>query len=203
MSNFKKKILNLLKIDLDLKNKNKNLHTSSKKWLSNSKINNKIVNKFIDSECENNLNLDNIPSKINNYEDVPLRKRKLTKNLNIALFNTNSSNTQLFIPKNSILSSLYINKKKKDVYNIPKYSHSNSKIINKNIKDNKTYINISKNNDRLTDISTIFIDKQFKINKNTINKHCIPRKNSPILKELNARKSLFTKGKKKLIVIQK
>ena len=202
MSNFKKRIINVLKIDLDLKNKTKNLYTSNKKGQSNSKRNNKIINKFSDSEYENNLNLNNISSQPksenNNYEDLTVKKKKLAKNLNIALFNTNLSNTQLFIHKNSIFCSLNTNKKKKDIQNIPKYSHSNNQLINKSIKDNKTYINISKNKDRLTEISTIFIDKQFKINKNKINKNCIPRKNSPILKELKARKTLFNKNKKKV-----
>ena len=108
MSHLKKKILNLLKIDSDLKNK-KNLCISNIKGFSNSKINNRQIRPYNDyndyNDFENNKNLNNISSipvlDKNNYnENLIVRKQKLFKNLNLTLFNTNINNSQLFMPKN-------------------------------------------------------------------------------------------------------
>ena len=206
MSHLKKKILNLLKIDSDLKNK-KNLCISNIKGFSNSKINNRQIRPYNDyndyNDFENNKNLNNISSipvlDKNNYnENLIVRKQKLFKNLNLTLFNTNTNNSQLFMPKNGILSSLNSNKNKKNINDIPINNNSNIRIIYNNFKDNKIYININKNKETLNEMSTIFNNKQIKYYKNIKNKNLIFKKNIHQLNEINeinSRKPILNNSK--------
>ena len=170
MSNFKKRILNILS-DLDYQKKKKNNYKININGINNNKIKKGNINPYNynkikqlnELEYKSDYNINNnsyIPKlKKNKYNEVlTISKNKLNKNLNITLFNENSitiDNNKFLIPKNSAVISLnYIdsnkNHTKYKLTNIPKFNRSNNKINYYGLESNKNYIKIINNNNKKT-----------------------------------------------------
>lgn len=218
MSNFKKRILNILsKIDLDYQKK-KNNYKININGINNKKNKKGNINPYNytkikllnELECEKDYNANNISYipkfKKNKYNEVlTISKDKLNKNLNITLFNTNSitfENNKFLIPKNSTVFSLnYIDSNKKSnkykLTNMPKSNYSNNKISYNGLENNKNYINKYKNTINLLQNKNIdFIKKKILQNNFKLKKSLIKNLNKAKINsyfKINNTKKLFNK----------
>ena len=220
MSNFKKKLLNILylsRIGLDSKNKKQNRNIieinginskiHKKEYLSQNNVNN--YNLFTNSEKENNINVMNvttIPSCPKTDKNKELTISKLSKekynklrNINITPLSTSFYNNQYILSKRHTTFSNESNNNtnvKNKINIIPNCHKSNINIIHKKLEYNKSYINTnnnSNNNNKIKSFRNFNISqiKKLKLNKNIVNKNFYFNKKKSSINTLPSIKSIY------------